>query len=292
MANNVDALKPEIWTLAMQVPLRKTLVALEVCSVELQSQLTVGDVIHKGYHTDLSAENYTAGTALTAQTFNLSADDLSATTKKVVSFYVDDTERLQVKPDYAGQLAVEAAYRMKDAIDQDVLGEVSAGVAFGDSTATGSESFITATGVGSNTISAIAATTANIVTLFTKARKALRVKNVEEAGDWIAIMEPGKAALIEERVTIDGFTIADATLRNGYAGSFLGFKIYVSNNITSNRMYIGKRGAIDLVMQAAPRMEIKDVPDKIGKNFIAWTVYGQTVFTKNQSRFLDVTATD
>jgi len=288
MANIVTALKPAVWSASMQVPLTKSLVALEICSTELAKELKVGDKIWKGYSSTLSTETYTPGTALTAQAFNLSADSIEVTTKQAVPFYIDDTELLQVKPSYVNEIATDAAYQLRDAIDTAVLADVSAGVLFGDSTTTGSESFITGT---TATTSAIAGTTANIMKIFSMARKVLRDTNVKEAGDWIAVVLPEVAQLIEERAIISGFNLADSTLRNGYAGDFLGFKIYVSNNITANYAYIGKQGAIDLVMMRAPRMEIKEVPDKLGRNFIAWTIYGKATFTRNASRFLEANIT-
>ena len=285
MANNITALKPEIWSASMQIPLTKSLVALEVASTELAKELTVGDKIWKGYSSTLSAETYTPGTALTAQDFQLSADSIDITTKQAVPFYIDDTELMQAKPKYTAEIAEDAAYQLRDAIDTAVLADVSAGILFGDGTATAGEAFATGT---TATVSAIAATTANIIKVFSMARAALRTGNVKEMGDWIGVVSPDTAQLIEERALISGFNMADSILRNGYAGDFLGFKIYVSNNLTGNYAYIGKKGAIDLVMLAAPQMEIKQVSDKLGRNFIAWTVYGKATFTRNASRFLNV----
>ena len=48
MANTVSAaLNPEIWTNRIQVPLVKSLVALEVCDTTLEKDLSVGDKVHK-----------------------------------------------------------------------------------------------------------------------------------------------------------------------------------------------------------------------------------------------------
>lgn len=119
----------------------------------------------------------------------------------------------------------------------------------------------------------------------------MREANVTEDGDWIAIMRPEIAADIELFALGAGFNVADATLRNGYAGNFLGFRCYVSNNITSGHMYLGKRGGISLVIQKEPGMVIKEVDNKLGKNFFPSIIYGTTVFTRNASRFLDVDIT-
>ena len=286
MSNTVSsALNPEMWTNRLQIPLTNSLVALEICDTTLQAELKVGDRVNFPYMGTLSAEDYTPGTALTAQDISATIDYIDVTTYKAVPFYIDDVRELQAKPDYAGAIADDAAYHIKDAVDATALAQVSAGIQFGDSTAS------TGTYITGAATTAIAGASGTITKVFTDGRRALREENVEENGDWIAIMEPGIASLIELIAIGSGFNVADSTLHNGYAGTFLGFKIYVSNNITADHMFLGRRGSISLIIQSAPKMEIKDVSDKLGKNFIAWTVFGVKTFTRNASRFLDVDIT-
>jgi hypothetical protein len=88
----------------------------------------------------------------------------------------------------------------------------------------------------------------------------------------------------------------------------MGFKVYISNNLPSGKcsaiastvsggavsatsckaIYFGRKGMIDVVMQKSPALEIRKCEDKLGANFITWTVYGSTVFTRNRSRGLNV----
>lgn len=153
----------------------------------------------------------------------------------------------------------------------------------------------------------LSASSANIIQVFSNARKILRENNVEELGDWCAVVTPKLAHYIEAKATTVGYNIADSTLRNGYMGDFMGFQIYISNNLPSGKcsaiapqvsgaavsattcksMYIGRKGMIELVMQAAPALQIAKCEDKLGSNFITWTVYGSNVFTKNRSRFIN-----
>ena len=44
-------------------------------------------------------------------------------------------------------------------------------------------------------------------------------------------------------------------------------------------------------MQRAPKMDIKEEPKKLGKNFIASTVWGDGVLHRNMDRFLNVMLT-
>jgi hypothetical protein len=44
-------------------------------------------------------------------------------------------------------------------------------------------------------------------------------------------------------------------------------------------------------MQKAPTMVIKEEPKKLGRNFIAYTVFGDGVLTRNQDRFINAMLT-
>ena len=125
------------------------------------------------------------------------------------------------------------------------------------------------------------------------------------------MVTPKVAKYIETKATSVGFNVADATLRNGYAGDFMGFQIYISNNLptgaltalapanaagggclsggnassTNGRsLYFGRKGMIDVAMMRAPAMEIRPLGDRLGSNYITWTVYGSTVVLNNRKR--------
>ena len=269
----------------MQVPLRKSLVSAETCDTTFEADLTFGKAIHYPYHSDLATGDYTPGTDVTITDVTASDEILNVDQKKYTAFYIDRVEEIQTKYDTIATFSDEAAYRLKDTIDTAVFAQVTnaaSGLDDGD--------------LGGTAGSGISATTANIIQVFTAARKKLRVMNVEEAADWIAIISPTTAAVIEETATGKGFQVADSTLRNGYAGDFIGFRVYTTNNLstatyggTTNELaYFGKAKSIHLVMQKAPGMEIKEEPKKLGRNFIAWCLYGLKTFIKNKNRFLKV----
>jgi len=302
VSNDVSAIIPEIWSEAVQVPLYKSLVALEVANTRLEDDLKFGDTIHVPYFGDLSAQTYTPGTPVSATNLDWKYDTLVVSTYKHVTFYIDDVEDLQTNINQIRPLTEEAAYRLKDAIDQHVFSNIT-GVDGGTQV---NDADLRSGGTDNRPLSA---TTSQIIELFSLARKKLRENNVEELGDWCAVVTPLIAERIERKAANVGFNVADATLRNGYVGDFMGFQIYISNNLPSGKcstlapnevcgnavsattcrsLYIGKKGAIDLVMQKAPTLVIKPCEDKLGSNFITWTVYGSAVFTKNRKRFLNV----
>lgn len=310
ISNDVSAITPELWSTMVQVPLYKSLVALEVANTRLSSELKFADTIHIPRFGDLSAKSYTPGTTMSATVQDWAFDNLVVSTYKYVMFYVDDVHRIQTNVDQARELATEAAYQLKDKVDQHVLANI-----------TGTDGFMPADlvdlGLGSTNGAPVSAGSANIINVFAGARKFLREKNVEETGDWCAVVTPKLAADIEIKAANVGFNVADATLKNGYAGTWMGFQVYISNNLPSGNLsaiapaagngiigglsganasgttpgratYFGRKGMIDFVMQKAPAMEIKPKDDMLGANFVWWTVYGSTVTTKNKSRGINL----
>lgn len=45
VSNDVSAITPEIWSEIIQIPLYKSLVAMEVCNTELSDTIKYGDTI-------------------------------------------------------------------------------------------------------------------------------------------------------------------------------------------------------------------------------------------------------
>jgi len=297
VSNDVSAITPEIWSEVIQVPLYKTLVAMDVANLELSDTVKYGDTIHKQYFASLSAQTYVPGTAFTAQAQDWTTDDLNVSAYKTVAVYVDDVEEIQANVSSRTQLQTEIAYQLRDSMDTHILARTK------DGTDCEADDLVP----GGTSAHAISATTANIISIFSKARQKLRTANVSETGDWIAILSPAQAQLIESKATAVGYNVADATLRNGYAGDFMGFRIYISNNVPTGTSpsgdfsilsaqidanyetaYIGKSKCIDAVIQKAPTIQITKVPDMHGWYVSAYTVYGDAVFTRNASRFLSV----
>jgi len=303
ISNDVSAIQPEVWSSMVQVPLYKSLVAMEVANLRLSDTVKYGDTVHVPYFGSLSAQTYTPGTTISATAQEWDFDTIVVSAYKHVTFYVDDPRALTINVDQARELATEAAYQLKDVIDQHVFQNI-----------TGADGFTAADAqdlLGGTNAMPVSAGTANIIQLFAGARKVLRQRNVNETGDWVAVVTPTVASYIESKAAQVGFNVADSTLRNGYAGDFMGFQVYITNNLPSGKMtaiapgaggvtatglsattgksiYFGKKGTIDAIMLRQPALEIRKKDDMIGSNFITWTVYGSGVLTKNRDRGMNV----
>ena len=270
---DIKGLIPEYWTPFLQAPLYKSLVALETANTRFETYLKDGDTINHSYIAMPDVQDYTPYTEITEWgVVDAEKEQLVVNEVKVAPFVVDRIEELQANINMVAELGERAGYQLKDTIDTAVLEGVKDGTAFN---------------FGS------ALTTDNIIQFFASAKRELREANVEEDGDWITIVTPAVAELIERVAADNGFQVADSTLKNGFAGNFLGLKVYISNNLptTSDEtsIYIGKRGMIDLVMQAAPQMDISKAENMLGYKFKPFTVFGTKVFHENAKRFLNAT---
>ena len=298
---------PKLWASMMQVPLRKSLVAAAVADTKFEPTLKYGDRVTQPYMQEASVQTYAPGKSFSAAGASALEDTLIVDQFKVSPNYVDDVNLLQSKYAYQLDLIESQAYQLKDNIDQKVFqtaatsaklyvaavtaasikhGEVSAFNTYASLLSSGAFIGVSQAGGVSSSMSPIK--------LFAHARKTLRELNVEEAGDWIAVIDPEVAQIIEETGAEKGFNVADATLRNGYAGNFLGFKIYISNNLHTTAhgslgsaafCYFGKSKRVGLVVQMPPKLQIKDYPTRLGSIIVTSIVYGTKVFTKDGTRF-------
>jgi len=282
MANNLSAFNPEIWASMIQDILDKSLVGKNITTFEYQAQLTEGDVIHVPYIGNLDANTYVDADGVTIQSVTPTDEYLTVATTKESSFYVQEKDIIQNKYSTARMYQERAAYALQNAMDTALLAEVAnAGLSLtaGDLT--------DGTGTG-----AITATTTNIIEIFSAAKRKLIANNVKVNGDLFAVVTPEVASLIEQKMATGGFNVTDSALKNGYAGDFLGFKVYVSNNVYSSSTIdycvFGKKGCIAAVVERSPKVLITQPSDKIGKNFITWDLYGIKTFQIGKDEMVSV----
>lgn len=57
---------------------------------------------------------------------------------------------------------------------------------------------------------------------------------------------------------------------------------------TTAHIMAGQKGAVDVVVQKAPSVEFKEVPDKLGKNVLPWMLYGIKTFDEGDAALVDI----
>src|SRR5262245_61735006 len=108
MANAITAMSPTYWAKRMGRKLYKETVFRALASFEEQATLTDGQKVDRPYRSDITVENYTKGTALTAQDLTATSDVLTVDTVKALLMYIDNVDKIQNKYSAANLWADEA----------------------------------------------------------------------------------------------------------------------------------------------------------------------------------------
>jgi hypothetical protein len=287
--NDVAALNPENWKDMLQENIYKELVAKEVCDTRFKADLANGKKVHFPIFGSLTTTAYVKGTDVTVQALDSSDEYLEIDQQWESSFYLDTVDKKQNL--YS---TMEAGVReLTDALAQKVETLAFAQVLNAYDTFDAGDA-----GMGGSNGDAIALTTSNVATMFARAKGKLRAKlgGKKMLGNMVAVVDSDVAAIIEEKATTSGFNIADAAFKNGYAGDYMGVKIYISENLdttTDSRKhcYFGLSKQIGLAMQIEPTIQIDKDPLKFGHIVKALEVFGLKTFTRRGERFLDLQVT-
>lgn len=280
--NVVAALNPQNWSDMIQENLYKELVAMKVADVKLKTNITKGTQVHFPYFGSLSTTAYVKGTDVTVQALGSTDEYLTIDQQWESSFYIDEVDKQQNL--YS---AMEAGIReATDAIKQKIETVFFAEVASAAATLTKAD--LAAGGTGD-----IVVTTTNVIEVFSKGRaklgKALKGKRA------VAVVTYNVASVIEQKMASAGFNVQDAALKNGYAGDFMGWQIYVSENLSTAtsgyHCYLGAAESISLALQIAPTVKIDSDPLKFGDVIKMLTVFGVKTFVRGSERVLDLKVT-
>lgn len=220
MANNLDASTPEYWSKRMQIIREKETVFNALANMEERSALKDGDTIHRPYRSDMYAQTYTKGTAVSVKDVTSTDESLVVNTAKVVPFYVDDIDDLQNKYKTVNKFADDAGKDLFTFIDGDFLGEyINATSDIDDGDAGGTAG-----------VSAILSTS-NIAKFFAAANKKLNQQNVGMKNRF-AVISPTVHQILVERLDGKDTGLGDDVGENGKVGRYMGFDIHVSNNLS------------------------------------------------------------
>lgn len=231
MSNNAAAFIPELWSKRLQILTKNQLVAKEICSFEEQLWLSFGDTVHRPYANDLSVNDYVKYTDTTAQDLVGTDETLVINKSKEISFSIDEIDDIQSKYDLEDNYVSRAAYRLANDMDRTVLAEVA-----------------NATQVFDNAGSPISLSVSNCLATMMDAWAVLAANGCEMDKTWALVVSPKAASVIAQTVADKWFNLADLTLRNGYAGTFGGYKVYVSNNLrTTNTITLDTVVATDAI---------------------------------------------
>lgn len=219
MSNNLTAFNPEYWSNRMQVIRFNEPVFRALASYEERAMLKNGDTVHRPYRSRLTVQTYTKNTAVTVQDISSTDEYLSVDITKVVPFYVDDLDELQNKWPTVNKFADDAGKELYDFIDADFLSEV-----------VNATSSLDDGDVGGTAGTSIDLTTSNIAKMFAAAGKKLDRQNVDRKNRY-AVIPPTVHQLLLEKMDGKDTSLGDEIGMNGKIGKYMGFELYLSNNL-------------------------------------------------------------
>ena len=226
---------PEIYSKKVQIALRKSAVAEAICNTDYMGEIAnFGDTVNIIKEPQITVNDYTRG--LTVNSTNLTDAELVLTIDqaKSFSFKLDDLERRFSHVNFQAIASDNAAYKLKDAMDSNILTAISAGA--GVTTGMGTTGTPIDIGFASGEVDPL-----NQMAL---AAKELDVNSVPEEGRWFVAHPEFYNVLsntASKLLTVD-FNAGQGSIRNGLvsSGKLRGFDMYKSNNIAATTNAAGK----------------------------------------------------
>ena len=220
---------PEIYSKKVQIALRKAAVAEAICNTDYMGEISqYGDTVNIIKEPQIDVADYTRG--LTVASTNLTDQELVLTIDqaKSFSFKLDDLEKRFSHVNFQAIASDNAAYKLRDAMDANIMTAISAGA--GVTTGMGTTSVPIDIGFGSGEVDPL-----NQMAL---AAKELDENNVPEEGRWFVAAPEWYNVLsntASKLLTVD-FNAGQGSIRNGLVASGLlrGFQMYKSNNLPTN----------------------------------------------------------
>lgn len=215
-------MSPTYWSRRMGRKLYKTDVFRSLANFEEQAVLSDGQKVDRPYRADIVVENYTKGTALTAQDLTATSDQLTVDTIKAALLYVDNVDKIQNKYSAANAWIDEAGKRLSNAIDARFLYQVF-----------NANNTVDDASIGGTSGDGITLSTTNILDVFGAVNLQLDVDNVEEEQRFFVI-SPHFYKTLWSYIAGKATMLGDRTGENGNIGEYAGLKLFKSNNLTGS----------------------------------------------------------
>ena len=205
----------------------KSTVFRAIASFEEQKSLSMGQKVDRPYRSNVVVENYTKGTAATAQDLTATSDLLTVDKFKTILMYIDDVDKIQNKYDAAKAWAEEAGKRLAIATDAEVLYEaINAGNTLEDDDFGGTDG------------QPVTVTTSNISNIFAKINRKLDTQNADmERKKRYLVISPQMFDVLWQYIAGKETLLGDKTGEFGNLGRWGGLELYMSNNLTASAIW-------------------------------------------------------
>jgi hypothetical protein len=235
MANNLQgsttnssSVFREIWARRMQMQNLKASNYPAIVSMEADDAIEFGWAYHKPYRSLLTVNTYTPGSNVSLQTLTNTDEVLLVNQLFEASFYVDDFDQLRSNFNFIDEYASDAGTKLGDYIDGQVNGEyANASSKIDDGT------------LGGTAGNGLTLTTSNVQNVFAAAKARLGRYNAAvnvnvKAGveKLFCVASPDFIQVLVLYLAGKNSNLGDKSGLNGHIGSYYGFDIYESNELT------------------------------------------------------------
>ena len=224
---------PEIYSKKVQIALRRAAVAEAICNTDYMGEISnFGDTVNIIKEPQIAVADYTRGLAVTSTDLTDQELVLTIDQAKSFSFKIDDLERRFSHVNFQAIASDNAAYKLKDAMDANILAAISAGVTANTGTSAGMGTTSAPIDIG------FASGEVDPLNQMALAAKNLDVATVPEEGRWFVAHPEWYNELsntASKLLSVD-FNAGQGSIRNGLvaSGQLRGFSMYKSTNLPTN----------------------------------------------------------
>lgn len=225
-----------MWDDLYEITHYKQPVYRAIASEKIEQDIAPGDTFWREYTSDFYVQNLGADGSYTTQGLTDTQESLVINTEKNVSFYVAKPDLVKQHLPTVVKYARKAHNRLFLQIDGDVL----------SAAASGASTIIDDGSLGGTSGNGLTPTVANVPSIFVFAQQALQLQNVEYgpnekfSGDVkldtvrsmaVSCISPQLYSILILYLGGKTTLLGDTVSKNGHAGLFMGFNLFVSNNL-------------------------------------------------------------
>lgn len=278
MAVMLSQFRPTLWSSKLIVDVDEQFVFANLANRDYQGEITgKGNIVKINEIGDISVSDYTENEDITIATLTGAQKELVIDQAKYFAFNVDDVLAAQANVNVMAGAMRKAAHAIADTVDAHIAGKYSeAGVATSNLGTSATDLDVYATHLTA---------TSSLLGVFTAMTRYANEANMPTTGRWFAV-PPWLASYVTfaglvDNVTKGGAKWGDPLAKGtGYVGSFMGWELYVSNNVsndgTTYRCMFGTPDAISFAGQIT-KMESGRVEKQFGDFVKGLYVYGSKV---------------
>lgn len=216
--NSLSASIKEQWSMDYQDVAEKANVFSNFCNFRYESDLRVGDTVHRPYISDVEVNTLGSEGQYTRQNISSTDETLVIDTEKEASFYIKKIDEFQSHYPTREKFARQCGVKLMNHVDGVILGEV-----------VNSDSYVDAGDVGGSAGSPITLTTSNVDKVFTAVGRKL-----EQLDNDLSERRFGNIIPYFKQILLDSLAgretaLGDSTGINGHCGSRFDFELFQTN---------------------------------------------------------------